>query len=244
RPSTPVDSYYPVTPEARFLKEHNSPDYRALLAAPGFMQKGWDSYTTLLFNAKLLHGLNSANIYHSLVIKDYSDVFADFGDVEERKMAYRGGLSQLMWTHRSASPLMDILAVRYIISALPLYDPVNDVERLTKRLTGANYSVYERPDPMPRAFFVSRAEFLDRNRIHARLRAIARGDFTQQQLRRYALVDEASMPPGMDLLVRDNVEAVPVIERFVPAQISRDAFSRLTVNVDAPSDGWLVLSDV
>src|SRR5262249_24130996 len=32
-------------------------------------------------------------------------------------------------------------------------------------------------------------------------------------------------------------------ERFAPAHVAEDAYSRIRIDLDAPSDGWLVLSD-
>jgi hypothetical protein len=126
---------------------------------------------------------------------------------------------------------MDAFAVRFVAAAVP---PA-DTGRLVERLKGSNYTIYERVDPMPRAFFVANAEVLDRDAIHARLRRIARAEFSEQPLRRYVLLDKSTVPA--------SAPSSAGAERFVPARVTADAFSRISIDVDAPSDGWLVLSD-
>ena len=64
---------------------------------------------------------------------------------------------------------------------------------------------------MPRAFFVSKAEVLPKEAIHERLRKIAAGEFTMQQLRRYVLLDEASISPGAVMSSKP--------EQFAPARV-------------------------
>jgi hypothetical protein len=237
RPSTPQSAAYPVTPEVAYLKEHLDTLRSRMMMVYPFFARDLDSYITLFFDAQSYHRLNSANIYNSLIVKEYADVIADFGDLDERKRLFRRGYSQNMVTNRATSPLMDALAVRFVVAAVPLTYP----EPLIERLQGVNYIVYERPDPMPRAFFVSHAEVLDADAIHARLQKIARAEFTFQQLRRYVLLDKDSAPPG--LTVKTPKPAPQRNEQFVPARVREDAHARVVVDVDAPSDGWLVLSD-
>jgi hypothetical protein len=238
RPSTPWHQPYLVTPEVAYLKEHLDTDNERMIMVYPFRGRDLASSITLLFDAQAYHGLNSANIYDSLVISDYFDFFADFGDVEERKQLAGRGYSQGTITDRATSPLMDALAVRFVIAAVPLSDP----GPLIQRLQGANYTVYERPDPMPRAFFVSNAEVLEQDAIHDRLRQIARAEFTLQQLRRYVLLDRDTLPPAG---LTTEVQTISHGEsgRFVPARVVKDDYSRISIDVDAPSDGWLVLSD-
>lgn len=242
RPSTTVQQYYPVTPEVKFLKDNISGnyDYRMLLSYPFVMRKDWDSYITLLLNAQLVHKLRSANIYNSLIVENYSLLFEAFGDIEERKTRYRRGYNQNMVTNRITSPLLDALAVRFVALAAP----PNDTTGLTERLNGENYIVYERHNPMPRAFFVAKAHVADQADIERRLRSIANGDFEQQQLRRYVLLDADSLPKGANVSAY-NPDGAPnsSVEHFAPARVTRDRHTLVSVEVEAPSDGWLVLSD-
>jgi len=228
--SSTVPVQYRVTPEVAYLKEHLDDNARMMVVYP-FFARELDAYLTLLFDAPAVQGLNSANIYDSLVVRAYADTFADFGDVDERKALYRRAYNSALVTNRANSPLMDALAVRFVVAATP---PV-DTTRLIERLKGENYIVYERVDAMPRAFFVSDAEVLEQNEIHDRLRQIARAEFTTQQLRRYVMLDKDTTPA--------EIATKKGAERFAPAHVAEDAYSRIRIDLDAPSDGWLVLSD-
>lgn len=223
-------SHYRVTPEIAYLKEQLDDNTRMMVVYP-FFAHDLDGHFSLLFDAPAAFGISSANIYDGLVVRAYADTFADFGDIEERKALYRRAYNSALVTNRASSPLMDALAVRFVAAAVP----PTDTRGLVERIKGANYTIYERESYLPRAYFVACSEILDTEGVHDRLRKIAAADETAANLRKRVLLDRETIPSGL---------AMPGCEeRYVPARIARDDYTRVTIEVDAPSDGWLVLSD-
>src|SRR5262249_43051026 len=96
--SSSVPGTYSGPAPVAYLKEHLDDNARMMVVYP-FFARELDAYLTLLFDAPAVQGLNSANIYDSLVVRAYADTFADLGDVDERKALYRRAYNSALVTN-------------------------------------------------------------------------------------------------------------------------------------------------
>jgi len=237
---------YPVTSEVGYLKSHFDPNYRVTEAFPpddekppkGF-KKPPDTqnttqggYLSLLLNAQAVHGLLSANAYESVVSANYGAFIDDLGDLADRKRRWgRAPNAEMVVMRAYTSQLLDALAIRYIFTDVPLVQKGH----YSLKLVGDTFYVYERKDPLPRAFFVSHASVLPTRELHAQLRALSGKNAPANVFKQTVFL---TAHPGLP--VGESGEA----GWFVPANVARDEDSQIAVDVTAPRQGYLVLSDV
>jgi hypothetical protein len=220
---------YTSTPESRFLKANTGPDLRAMEILP---RPGWKDRLpgppdlSLHQNAPAYAGIPTTNVYSSLISKDYSDTFDDFGETAFRRATYRNAPNSTMVTSRYDSPLIRALGVGYLYSNASL--PGAQRSRLV--LAGDAYYVYAISNPLPRAFFSGRGRWLSRDLVHRELRRLAKD--------RPGRVDL-----GPEILIEGSGGAEG--ERaYAPATVTSDQGDEVEVTVSAPRPGFLVLSDV
>jgi Bacterial membrane protein YfhO len=229
RPRTGVP--YRPTSELSFLQRHTDLDLRAMEVLP---RPEWntpsltgarDSFA-LAQNAPAIHGIPVANVYSSLITRDYSDTFDAFGDTDFRREVYELAPNAYMITSRYDSPLIRALGVGYLYSYKELPSPT-----LTRQVhAGDGYYIYAVRNPLPRAFFAGRGRWLPRDDAYAELRAVAAGDPGRVRL-------------GPEVLLEGTprTEGTPA---YAPARVVSDSGSEVEVAVTAPRAGFLVLSDV
>jgi hypothetical protein len=184
-----------------------------------------DSFA-LYYNAPAIHGIPTANVYASLISEDYSDTFKAFGDFAFRRRTIELGPDAYATTSRYDSPLIRALGVGYLYSYKALPSP----ERSRQVHAGDGYYIYAVKDPLPRAFFSGRAQWLPRDEVFAELRKVGAQDPDRVRLGQEVLLEGAA-----------RTEGAPA---YAPARVVSDAGSEVEVSVTAPRDGFLVLSDV
>jgi hypothetical protein len=219
----------PVTREVTFLQHRSNPNDRVMQIAtlPEWgdrLPSPPEEEVTLGLDAIGYHGLRTSNIYESLVVKRYGDTFFAFGTQPKVGRAP----AALLEMSEPASPLVDAFGVRYLLSDRPL--PPNPAYR--EAFFGNSYHITRRTRPLPRAYFVPAARRLPRRAVEATLRRLSAGDRRILDLRREVLLDAPGPIPSAS---RDG--------RYVPARVTRDSDEHVDVVADAPSAGWVVLTD-
>jgi hypothetical protein len=230
----PVGGYYPETPELAFLRGHVDPNYRTLELLPAGQNPNpvipFDRPLFSLFlDVQAYQGLYTANVYESLIPRHLSAVFGDIGAFDDRRKFFPRATNAVMITSDQESGLLDALGVKYLITMQEL--PSSPGYEL--RLRGRSFFVYERAHPLPRSYFVARAERLPEDAVHGRLQEIGR-NHTDCPLRRSVLL--AGETPSGPVKAGDA-------SSFVAAEVVSDRDEVVDVHVNAPSDGYLVLAD-
>lgn len=222
---------YRLTSEVRFLQRETDLDTRAMeiLPKPEWTTPalaGLAATSALDHNAPAAHGIPTANVYSSLISRDYSDTFDAFGDADFRKRMIPLAASSYMATSRFDSPLIRALGVGYLYSykALPSPKSARQVH------AGDGYYVYEVRNPLPRAFFAGRARWLPRDDVYAELGALAADDPRKVRLGPEVLLEGTRKTEGT--------------AAYAPARVVSDSGAEVEVAVTAPRAGFLVLSDV
>lgn len=222
---------YRATPEVGYLQASTDRDLRAMeiLVRPGWPDPLPGAYAgslSLVQNAPAFEGIPTANVYASLVAESYSDTFDDFGDFAYRRSIAERAPNAYMTTSRYDSPLLRALGVGYLYSTSRFPSP-----GLSRHVfTGEGYHVYAIREPLPRAYFAGEARWLPDDGVHTELRRIAAGEQGAIRLGPEVLLEGEARTEGR--------------AAYAPATVLEDDGSSVEVLVDAPREGFLVLSDV
>jgi hypothetical protein len=171
-------------------------------------------------------GIAEAGGYSSLTLQAYREYLDTIGD-RLRHPAARANPHLVAFSNYHPR-LMDLLHVRAVVAAEPL--PATATAGLRPVARGDGLAVYENPRALPRVFLVPRAEVIpDRD---ARLARLADPTFDPA---RTVLLEEAvegeGGPEGEREWAREG------------AAIVRDSLHAVTIDVQAPSPRYLVMSD-
>ena len=186
-------------------------------------------------NSAWLFGLQDARGYDSIIPKQYADFMSLLED--QRGFLLSNRIGDVYNVATLASPLLDLLNVKYVLSEtpfdLPGYTLVYDDE-MSLRAQRSNLLIYRNDDALPRAFAVYQAKVLDR-RDWARFAA----ELQSLKPREIVLLEEtpASLPPGQESCLKCLERAGDEVLRidYTPNQV--------TIQVLMADNGFLVLGD-
>ena len=219
---------FPVTPEVAYLKAHENANGRAMevenvMGGGPVKPAPHHVAISLYLDAPAFNGLDTANVYESLVVSNYSHFFSHFpGQVTIGRAP-----TAIMLMSDPNSRLIDALGVRWIYDEQPMPPSKNYV----LRFEGIAYNIYERVGTVPRAFFVGRYQRMGPSQTQSALQAIAVNTPAAPDLRREVLLPgTGSAPP-----------AGPA--SYAPANITVDHDSTLELEVRAPTAGYVYLAD-
>jgi hypothetical protein len=230
RPIQPhAGKLYPFTAPVAYLQHRAGPNDRVMQIASN---PAWgpippvppEEAVTLGLDALAYHGLWTPTVYESLVVGRYGDTFFDFASQPKTGRAPVA----LLEMSEPASPLIDAFGVRYLISNQTL--PPNPHYR--EVFSSPGYKVYTVSDPLPRAYFVGMARRMPASAVHAELRRLSVGMRGAADLHRQVLLTGSGPTP-----------ATGGRATFAPARVTRDDDEDVEVLLNAPSAGWLVLTD-
>ncbi len=147
--SMPRDGMYESSPLVELLRQDAGPE-----GARFFRFGGRQSppHVPLMPEMGLPHGLNDGQGYITLTVKRYEQ----FIDLIEPGRSYTAGVRGFEDPRSLASPLLDLLGVRYILTTEP---DLPEIEARPRFRDGTT-RVYENPGALPRAFLVSGAQVL------------------------------------------------------------------------------------
>ncbi len=165
----------------------------------------------------MLYGMPVLGGYSPLLPKDYFDLMAGLGDVNDSQRAVLPDLQAL----RAQKPLLDFLSVRWLLSSRKL-----DLPAWTTFEEAPDHVLLLNSRALPRAFYVSRAVSRSRAEFNSALkrgepdlgREVYLEDPTLQNLRNHAL--------------------------FKEAVVTEDSGDRVALSLSAPAAGFLVMSDL
>jgi hypothetical protein len=194
-----------------------------------------------------LHGLYSVTDYEPLNVKRFGDLFRMFGIPQGYDPELHPFTGALLADVRSPHfDLLDLLSVRYAVATerFPLFRGgtlgAQTDWRLAFRPRRGRFMVYERIDPLPRAYLVSRAE-VHRDGASV-LRALARDDFDP----RLAVVLEGDVAAPA---LQHGQSRTPMTARISEYTARRvvvevpDGKSRILVLTDTHYPGWVARID-
>jgi len=138
-------------------------------------------------------------------------------------------LHQAFAVRNFASPLLDLMAVRYVLAAVPLSPKERDGLRLVHE---GEWWVYENPNALPRAFVVT--DWRWANSPEDALRQITRPEFAPH---RWVVLEPSPLFPRPPTLPFRPSPRVPRPVSF------RDAINRVEMTVRLPQRAALVLAD-
>ncbi len=210
----------PVTREGLFAESPGIAFLRSRIGHDRFIRCGppEDQATFLPPNLGVVHGLSDAQGYRELAPAGYLDLL---GRIEGERHVV--GVPSIRRPASLASPVLDVLGVRWVISPRPLPVPVPPIYSPAES-GPADLWVYERPDAMPRAFVATGRRFV-RSPDEA-FDLVAAG---AAEIRTHALV-EGSGP--------DDRTSVAT-----PAVVLRREGPMIHVACDSPAPGHLVVTD-
>ena len=201
-----------------------------------FLTTKFHAIESLTSKQGLLSGLRTVGGYLPLVSKRHEAYFRRAEGPPLSRYIFSG----MLHLNEVPSPLMDLAGVRYYVVAKG--EPIEKKLRAAARQPGRTgirrrsvpetpeyAAVYERAGARPRAFFVARGRQVESP--EAALAAISEPDFGEHAV---VVIEPEGQP------VPDGVSSAG---RLIPASIRVDEPERVVVEVDAPSKGFLVLSD-
>jgi hypothetical protein len=152
-------------------------------------------------------------------------------------------LHQAFAVRHFASPLLDLMAVRYVLAAVPLSPKERNGLRLVHE---GEWWVYENPNALPRAFAVT--DWRWANSPDDALRQITRPDFAPH---RRAILETSplssspasSLPSPVPSVASRPMPSSSRPPSLVPRPFFRDAVNRLEVVAQLPQSAALVLAD-
>jgi len=248
--------HFPRTPEVDFLLTRSSPESRVFQVMP----VGWagdhlqhdEGLISLYLDAQAIWGLYTASLYESLIPKSYSEFLDLIGDKDLRTHLFPRAPNAVMTTTKHDSPLIDLLAVKYIISTGKLEED----EGLQLICTGSNYYVYALKSAFPRAFYVSQARIIAPDDMRREIRKIAQSYVPVAILKKEVWVDaetchfsdSSKVPPAIAASPSEVGQVIsdPMTDfegTAGEAIILADRDREVVVSVRAPRAGYLVLCD-
>lgn len=202
-PSIPPELDYPSQGVIEFLQ--NQPGLFRVLALNGGLPP----------NTNLVYGLHDIRGYSSLETEAYHRFLAATGEFPEHQRHLR-----ILYFSNFESPLIDLLTVRYVISARELQHP-----KPTLVWEGGVY-VYENRSVLPRAFLVHRTRVLDDGRDLER-----------------ALRDPTFNPSETALFEREGPTLSGLVDPMATVRIADYQPERVVVEASSRYDAVLVLAD-
>lgn len=172
-------------------------------------------------NVGMYYGLHDARGYDSIIPKRYADFM---GVVEEQGELLYNRIAPVYHYDSLDSPLLDLLNVKYVLTTQhipnPGYTLVYDDE----------VRIYRNDDYLPRAFVVYEATVVEDEAT--RLQRLGSLDPRQAVLL-------AEQPPEeyLGLPAAEAGEAMPQVD------VTEYTINQVTLQVDMPRSGWLVLAD-
>ncbi len=232
--------HYPLTREVAYLQHTCTPDDRiaeVLLPpnVPADPHLKIYGYMSLYADTAAVHGLATANLYQSLLSRDFSRFMDHYGDLKVRKERFKRATNAVMITSAHDSPLLDAQAIRFFVARTPLPASLD----LRLRVRGEAFLVYERIKALPRAFFVPRARYGTATEVSAWLEEAGASSYDDDDIpidfRKEVLLEaDPCQVPG---------RANAADGKAVPARIIADRDSEMEVAASCPTCGFLVLSD-
>ncbi len=178
-----------------------------------------NSKPPLVVQDNIMYHFAIPGAYGSLLVKNYYDLFEGIGGIDDADRYLLPDFN--VWNERSA--LLDFLNVKYLVSNRELNRPYQELP-----IRDGEYRLYENPNPLPRAFFVSRSTTASHEEF---LKILRSGQF--QPTRRVYIMDS-----------HDDLNDAGSEEVFLPAHMARNEQESVEVILAAPSAGYLVLSDL
>ncbi|MBI2907296.1 MAG: oligosaccharide flippase family protein [Chloroflexi bacterium] len=169
--------------------------------------------TGMLWNIQDIRG------YDSIILKRYVEFW---NLIEEPHGLLYSKLSKLVQQKSLKSPLLDVMNVKYVLTA----EEIN-VPRFSRVFQG-EINIYRNENVLPRAFAVFSEERAV-NKEQA-LAALSRPDYD----------------PGRTVVIQDADDLPPLpasAEHHIPAVITGYRANQVSVEVEMPKEGYLVLSD-
>jgi hypothetical protein len=173
-------------------------------------------------NASMVHKLSNTLGYNPLRDSLYT---AAVGAGDTVALADQRGFPPLFPSY--ASPLANLLGLRFIATGVPLKDldkalPEGALREVAKT---ANATIFENPNALPRVMIVPRAEVVQFETI------LASGRWPRSDFQDTVLLEE--MPPG-----------AVMGDKRGSARILRYTNTEVLIEADAPEGGFLVLNDL
>lgn len=222
------DASYPVTTNVETLRRELGFHYRMATLLSTDPHQSADRCTTLWLDAPAVHGLATASLYESLVPRRLSQLYDGFNDFPLRSRLFARATNAVMAsTCKETSRLYDLLAVAHLV-------PVGS----TNGHDHGRCRLVHRPTPLPRAFVAYDAHPLRHDDYLAWYRQLAESD-TALAIDPWAtvVIDEDEYQTVVKTKERKSrpIDNATVIE---------DSGSSVVVEVDAHTDGFLVLLDL
>lgn len=246
----------PETSEVALLRQKTSHNERVIQVIdfdgrrPSSSGESDWAISTMHFNAKAWWPeFRAADVYSSLMPATLWRFFRTIGD---RPAPWRGASGNLV-IERADSPLLPLLAVRWIVSRHVL-DKDGPYELAH---SGLNYQVYERKDALPRAYGVTRAVEASNAEIEEMLACTADGRIGPDRLSAAVWIAPANdrlgaqrrgLPEDVACLGHARRIEMPTANDILaglvtPGRVDADLSDRVEVSIDMAQPGWLVLSD-
>ncbi len=240
----------PETGEVAFLRQKTTHDERVIQVfdfngrKSGLSGESDWAISTMHLNAKAWWPeFRAADVYSSLMPGTLWRFFRAIGD---RPAPWRGASGTLV-TERADSPLLPLLAARWIISRHVL-DKDGPYELAH---SGLNYQVYERKDALPRAYGVTRLIEASNTQIEDMLLCAADGQIHADYLSRTVWVGPVNGqlgpiragPPAEGACLGHVIRIDTSAPAITPGRVEADLGNRLEVSITMPEAGWLVVSD-
>lgn len=241
----------PETSEVAFLRERATHDERVIQILdfggrkPGLAGENDWAISTLHLNAKAWWPeLRSVDVYSSLMPGTSWRFFRTIGD---RPTTWRGASGNLV-TERADSPLLPLLATRWLISRHVL-DEGGPYELA---LSGLNYMVYERKDALPRAYGVTRSIEAPNPQIEDMLACAADGQIRADHLAQTVWIGpmggkmgpaRGATTPAEGACLSHAIRMEGPASPITPGRVEADLGNNLEVSITMAQAGWLVVSD-
>lgn len=170
-------------------------------------------------NTPWLSDLQDIRGYDSIILKQYTDYMAA---IEPQNELQFNRVQPIVDWRSLNSPLLDLLGVKYIVTAEEI-----DLPKLAQLWQGEGLRVYENLAVVPRAYTISLAGTAA---VPDPLTAVE-----QLDPRQYVLVDEETWP--------DSAPAPAVASQLTPADIIAYGNTEVIVQASVAEPSWLVLND-
>jgi hypothetical protein len=219
-PSRRSPDLYPEMESVRFLQGDDSL-YRVV--------RGPLSRKVFPPNSLTVYGISDVQGYSPVLI----DYYVEFMEVIEEEIASARMVYSLRYPVSTTSPLLDLLNVKYVVT---IAEPGEEMVALAKGEPGLELvyddevKVYENENVLPRAFFVSAYSL-----------AADSGEALE------LLSGEGFDPAAMVILEKEPAALTGTGETGLAesrAEVVEYTPNRVTIDVFAPCDGFLVLSDL
>lgn len=203
-------------PAVEFLRQQPQPFRLTTLNAPG--EKTFNA------NVGMFYDLHDIRGYDSIIPKQYVE-FMDRIAPQENELLYNR-IAPIYIPQYDAldSRLLDLLNVRYVMTTHTIPNPGY------RLVYEGEVRIYENPDVLPRAFFLSQEEVLPRQDVLERLPALEPTEVL--------LLEEAPTADDAQALAAGRSA-----QAYRPADAIRPGINQVEVDITADGAGWLLLAD-